>query len=92
MASRDTFHLPFNEVTITLQDVSILTGLLVDGDPVTGVDPTLIIPEWQALCLRLLGFEHDVQFFDYSRLRIEYLDDRYRHFHIEDDTPEEMVQ
>ena len=46
-----TVHLPFGKVTITLQDVSILTGLPVDGDPVIGVDPTLIIPEWQALCL-----------------------------------------
>ncbi|XP_073107276.1 serine/threonine-protein phosphatase 7 long form homolog [Elaeis guineensis] len=75
-----------------LQDVSILTGLPVDGDPVTGVDPTLTIPEWQALCLRLLGFEPDAHFFDHSRLRIECLDDRYRHFHIADDAPEEMVQ
>ena len=61
-----TFHLPFGEMTITLQDVSILTGLPVDGDQVTGVDLMLTILEWQALCLRLLGFEPDVQFFDHS--------------------------
>ena len=44
------------------------------------------------MCLRLLGFEPDAHFFDHSRLRIECLDDRYRHFHIADDAPEEMVQ
>ena len=60
------FHLPFDEVTITLQDVSILTGLPVDGDPVIEVDPTLTIPKWQTLCLRLLGFEPDAYFFDHS--------------------------
>ena len=38
------------------------------------------------------GFEPDVYFFDHSRLRIEYLDDRYRYFHIADDALEEMVQ
>ena len=42
--------------------------------------------------LAILGFEPDAQFFDHSRLRIECLDDRYRHFHIADDAPEEMVQ
>ena len=87
-----TFHLPFGEATISLQDVSILTRLPVDGDPVTGVDPTLTIPEWQALCLRLLGFELDAYFFDHSRLRIECLDNRYRHFHITNDALEEMMQ
>lgn len=31
-----TFHLPFGECTITLQDVSVLLGLRIDGDVVTG--------------------------------------------------------
>ena len=42
------FHLPFDEATITLQDVIILIGLPVDGDTVTGTDLMLNIPDWQA--------------------------------------------
>ena len=31
-----TFHLPGRECIITLQDVAILTGLPIDGHPITG--------------------------------------------------------
>ncbi len=32
-----SFHLPVGEMTVTLQDVSALWGLRIDGDPVGGV-------------------------------------------------------
>ena len=36
-----TFHLPFGEMTVTLQDVSALWGLPIQGVPVGGIsDPT----------------------------------------------------
>ncbi|CAL1397890.1 unnamed protein product [Linum trigynum] len=47
-----TFHLPFGEVTITLEDVATLTGLPIDGDPVIVDIPD---EEWSAMCVRLLG-------------------------------------
>ncbi|CAN1258846.1 Protein MAIN-LIKE 2 [Linum perenne] len=46
-----TFHLPFGECTITLEDIAYLTGLPVDGDPVTRPIPT----KWGPLFETLLG-------------------------------------
>lgn len=46
-----TFHLRHGEMTILLKDVAILTGLLVDGLPVTGKTNY----DWEQLCMELLG-------------------------------------
>ncbi|KAL9672958.1 hypothetical protein QQ045_029211 [Rhodiola kirilowii] len=46
-----TFHLNGREATITLQDVSLLTGLPIDGEPVSGSGEF----EWEPVCLSLLG-------------------------------------
>ncbi|KAL9665474.1 hypothetical protein QQ045_020894 [Rhodiola kirilowii] len=50
-----TFHLNGGEATITLQDVSLLTGLPIDGEPVSGLGEF----EWEHVCLNLLGVVPD---------------------------------
>ncbi|MFQ6660100.1 hypothetical protein Gotur_028718 [Gossypium turneri] len=46
------FHLPCEECTITLEDVSLQLGLPVDGYPVTGSAQS---SDWEAICYELLG-------------------------------------
>ncbi|KAL9687977.1 hypothetical protein QQ045_032389 [Rhodiola kirilowii] len=46
-----TFHLNGGEATLTLQDVALLTGLPIDGVPVSGFSDF----DWEPVCVRLLG-------------------------------------
>ncbi|KAL9665622.1 hypothetical protein QQ045_021043 [Rhodiola kirilowii] len=46
-----TFHFNGGEATITLQDVALLTGLPIEGRPVTGHAHLT----WPPICMRLLG-------------------------------------
>ncbi|KAJ0959797.1 hypothetical protein J5N97_000507 [Dioscorea zingiberensis] len=47
----NTFHMPVGEMTITLQDVEVLTGLRVDGRAVVAN----MYEDWENLCEELLG-------------------------------------
>ncbi|CAI0389938.1 unnamed protein product [Linum tenue] len=47
-----TFHMLLGEVTITLEDVATLSGLLIDGEAVIVDVPN---QEWLATCIKLLG-------------------------------------
>ena len=48
-----TFHLPYGEMGITLQDIEVMLGIPVDGLPVTG----RIDLKWNEVCRELLGHE-----------------------------------
>ena len=51
-----TFHFRIGEVTVTLQDVAVIWGLPVDGQPVIGVDPRRSTEQWQDYCHHYLEF------------------------------------
>ncbi|MFQ6636614.1 hypothetical protein Gotur_013839, partial [Gossypium turneri] len=54
---RHTFHLPCRECTITLEDVQLQLGLLVDGSVLTGSAQSA---DWGAICYDLLGVISDI--------------------------------
>ncbi|MBA0622834.1 hypothetical protein Godav_008337 [Gossypium davidsonii] len=47
-----TFHIPYEECTITLEDVQLQLGLLVDGSALTEFVQSA---DWGAVCYNLLG-------------------------------------
>ncbi|XP_047982231.1 uncharacterized protein LOC125223231 isoform X2 [Salvia hispanica] len=73
-----TFHLPVGETTVTLQDISVLWGLPIDGEPITGVDTNRSLDEWQEICNELLGFRPPPEDFDRGRLKIRCLQERFK--------------
>ena len=48
-----TFHLPYAEMGITLQDIEVMLGIPMDGLPVTGRTDL----KWNEVCRELLGHE-----------------------------------
>ena len=48
-----TFHLPYGEMTITLQDVEAIMGLTIEGEAMVG--PTK--RTWTELCAEMLGIQ-----------------------------------
>ncbi|KAH0725677.1 hypothetical protein KY284_001542 [Solanum tuberosum] len=91
------FHLPFGEVTITLQNVQVLFGLRIDGDAVYMQDATRRIRPWRTLLETLTGCAIAPADMDgASRVRIHniigYLRDQLQVDLIGDTTPVERVE
>jgi hypothetical protein len=68
-----TFHLPHGEMTITLQDISVMLGLPVDGEVLVGSTDS----NWSELCLQLLGVSPPPNKLDESRLNMKWLQDTF---------------
>ena len=60
-----TFHLPDGECMITLQDVVVLTGLPIDGHPITG----RVRHDYLDLCQSLLRISPEPRDIHYSFVR-----------------------
>ena len=68
-----TFHVPQGECTITLQDVSIILGLPIDGVAVTGT--TCL--DWREVCATLLGVVPGDRDISGQRLRLMWLTEHF---------------
>ncbi|KAK1414677.1 hypothetical protein QVD17_30427 [Tagetes erecta] len=65
----NTFHLPFGEMTVTLDDINVLWGLPVEGEALTGFESSSGYNERRKLCQDYLGF--DTQSSDYKNNMIK---------------------
>ncbi|XP_020090298.1 uncharacterized protein LOC109711573 [Ananas comosus] len=78
-----TFHFRHGEMTITLQDVAVISGLRVDGAPVTG---TTVYP-WSDICQALLGVVPDD--IRAGQIRFDLIYQQFHHLHL--DAPAGLV-
>ncbi|XP_052489931.1 serine/threonine-protein phosphatase 7 long form homolog [Gossypium raimondii] len=71
-----TFHFPCRECIVTLEDVALQLGLLIDGSPVTRVNA---FTEPAALCYILLGDLPDDDESNFSGLKFTWLKGKFGH-------------
>ena len=68
-----TFHFPYGEATVTLQDVALHLGLPIDGEAVTGV----VTAQWAPICLQLLGDVPPAEDLKGSMVKITWFESRF---------------
>ncbi|KAK5794368.1 hypothetical protein PVK06_035590 [Gossypium arboreum] len=79
MISKNTFHLPYGECTVTLKDVALQLGLPIDRSSVTGIST---ISEPAALCDNLLGISLGDAELKFTSLRFSRLKANFEHLSI----------
>ncbi|XP_020081345.1 serine/threonine-protein phosphatase 7 long form homolog [Ananas comosus] len=72
-----TFYFRHGEMTITLQDVAVISGLRVDGAPVIG---TTVYP-WPDICQALLGVVLDD--IRAGQIRLDWIYQQFHHLHLD---------
>ncbi|KAL0309370.1 UNVERIFIED_CONTAM: Serine/threonine-protein phosphatase 7 long form [Sesamum radiatum] len=82
-----SFHFRVGEATITLQDVQVIWGLPIDGEPVSGTDLERTSVQWQEYCMQYIGFAPEEGALKGSRLQVKAIIDHISHVHITPDTP-----
>ncbi|KAK4393932.1 protein MAINTENANCE OF MERISTEMS [Sesamum angolense] len=79
------------EATITLQDISIIWALPIEGNLITGVDIKWTTQQWQNYCHQWLGFRPNENAFKRSRIKLSALLDWLLNNTCDDESPFDAV-
>ncbi|XP_021593151.1 protein MAIN-LIKE 2-like isoform X2 [Manihot esculenta] len=82
----NTFHLRIGEMTITLEDVALLLGLAIDGEPVLGVTYT----SCKSVCEKFLGKVPDAGYMSGGMVKLSWLKEYFSQ--CPDDAPMEEIE
>ncbi|KAK4393953.1 Serine/threonine-protein phosphatase 7 long form [Sesamum angolense] len=86
-----TFHFSVGEATVTLQDISIIWAIPIEGNLITGVDIRWTTQQWQNYCHQWLGFHPNDNAFKHSRIKLSALLDWLLNNTCDDDSPFDNV-